>query len=117
MQIECGDLQRMNELFHYITPKEPNKPHTMTVGIPRAMNYLEHGKLWENFFTKLGCSVMVSQDTNRSILNLGVEICRNETCLPVKAFAGHIASLVGKADVIFVPRYISTARNEFSCPI
>lgn len=87
-----------------------------TIGIPRAMTYYEHGRLWQNFFTLLGCSVQLSPETNRRILDNGVALCSNETCLPVKVMAGHVYELADKCDVVFIPRYKSTERHEMCCP-
>lgn len=87
-----------------------------TVGLARAMTFYEHGRLWQNFFTLLGCAVVVSPETNRRILDNGVARCSNETCLPVKVLAGHVLELDGKCDVVFIPRYMSTARHELCCP-
>lgn len=107
-------------VFRYLLKRKkpgasrPQKP--LTVGIPRAMTYYQHGRLWENFFTLLGCSIQLSPETNRRILDNGVALCSNETCLPVKVMAGHVYELAGKCDVIFIPRYKSTERNEKCCP-
>jgi predicted nucleotide-binding protein (sugar kinase/HSP70/actin superfamily) len=106
----------MNNLINHIMPARRAAQQNLTIGIPRALTYYEYGKLWENFFTLLGFSVVVSQTTNRRILDLGVNCCSNETCLPVKVMAGHVLSLAGKADVIFIPRYVSTDLNEITCP-
>lgn len=91
-------------------------PKNRTVGIPRAMTYYEHGKLWQNFFTILGCSVQLSPETNRRILDNGIALCSNEICLPVKVMAGHVLELADKCDVVFIPRYKSTDRHEMCCP-
>ena len=88
----------------------------ITVGLPRAMFYYQHNILWENFFRNLGCNVVVSEDTNKKILDYGVQHCSNETCLPVKVFHGHVYSLKDKVDYIFIPRYTSLSRNEYTCP-
>lgn len=88
----------------------------ITVGLPRAMAFYEHGRLWKNFLTLMGCGVAVSPETNRRILDMGISHCSNETCLPVKVLAGHIMELADKCDVIFIPRYLSTSRHELSCP-
>ena len=89
---------------------------TPTVGIPEGLMFFEHRRLWEDFFQRLGCRVVGSGRTTNRILTAGVELCCNETCLPVKAFTGHAASLLGKADFIFVPRYASVCRCERACP-
>ena len=106
----------MNAMLHYIAPPADRQKSGVTVGIPRAMGYYEHGRLWENFFTLLGCSVIVSPATNRQILDLGVNNCSNETCLPVKVMAGHVCLLADKADVIFIPRIVSYSDHEITCP-
>ncbi|WP_265445687.1 acyl-CoA dehydratase activase-related protein [Acetivibrio straminisolvens] len=87
-----------------------------TIGIPKGLFYFEHHLLWENFFYNLGCNVEVSDDTNKEILDCGVKYCSNETCLPVKVFHGHVYSLKNKADYIFIPRYTSIDKNEYTCP-
>jgi len=60
--------------------------------------------------------VKVSDDTNKEILDWGVKHCSNETCLPVKVFHGHAYSLKDKVDYIFIPRYTSVDKNEYTCP-
>jgi predicted nucleotide-binding protein (sugar kinase/HSP70/actin superfamily) len=106
----------MNHLFHNIKPQKNEKTKSLTVGIPRAFCYHQHGRLWENFFTMLGCNVVVSSCTNQHIIDLGVKNISSETCLPVKVMAGHVLSLIDKSDVIFIPRYVTTDKNEFTCP-
>lgn len=88
----------------------------VAIGFPKALMYFQHGTLWESFFKALGCSVVISKDTNKTILDLGVNHCNNETCLPVKVFHGHVLSLKDLVDFIFIPRYISLEKNAFSCP-
>ena len=96
-------------------PLQINKK-TITIGLPKAMMYYEHGMLWEDFFKLLGLNVVVSEDTNKEILDLGVKYCSNETCLPVKVLHGHVLNLKDKADYIFIPRYKTTDKQEFTCP-
>lgn len=110
----------MDGMIHYVLtrPKAENiKPaNDYTVGLARAMTYYEHGRLWRNFLTLLGCNVVVSPETNQRILDRGVANCSSETCLPVKVMAGHVLELADKCDAVFIPRYKSTARHEMSCP-
>lgn len=87
-----------------------------TVGIPEGLMIYEQKQLWENFFEGLGCHVVFSGHTTNHIMNSGIELCCNETCLPVKVFTGHAASLCEKADCIFIPRYASVCPHEKSCP-
>lgn len=101
-----------------IIPKRSKTQETGTtlVGIPRAMMYYEHGELWEKFFRCLGCGVIFSGDTNKKTLNDGVRCCNNENCLPVKVMTGHALELLEKTDTIFIPRYKSIDKMEFTCP-
>lgn len=93
---------------------EPSK--IKTVGIPEGLMIFEQKQLWEKFFKRLGCHVVFSGHTTNSIMNSGIELCCNETCLPVKVFTGHAASLCEKVDYIFIPRYSSVCPHEKSCP-
>lgn len=106
----------MNHLLHYTIRPKTEKTENCTIGLPSSMMFYEHGKLWEDFFKKIGCRVIKSGPTTRDILNLGVSLCSTETCLPVKVFTGHAASLAGKADYVFIPRYKSMELHEMTCP-
>ena len=88
----------------------------LKIGFPKALVFYEHCKLWKDFFDALGCDVITSDDTNRHILDIGVKMCSNEICLPVKIFHGHAYSLKDKVDYVFIPRYDSYIKNEFTCP-
>jgi len=88
----------------------------VTIGIPKGMFFYEYGSIWEDFFENLGFKVVVSKDTNRTIMDYGLKCCSNETCLPVKAFHGHMLSLKDTVDYVFIPRYHSTRKNEYTCP-
>ncbi|AEV68109.1 acyl-CoA dehydratase activase-related protein [Acetivibrio clariflavus] len=87
-----------------------------TIGIPKGMFFFEYSSIWEEFFKILGFEVILSQDTNRKIMDDGIKCCSNETCLPVKVFHGHVMSLKDKVDYVFIPRYQSTGKNEYTCP-
>jgi len=86
------------------------------IGIPKALLFHKYGDKWKNFFNILGYSVILSNETNKVILNEGVKRCIDEACLPVKVFYGHILDLAGRVNQIFVPRYISTEAKTKTCP-
>lgn len=86
------------------------------VGIPRALFYYRYHALYKTFFEELGAEIVVSEPTNRTILDAGVKNCVNEACLPVKLFHGHVISLRDKVDYLFIPRFTSISRNEYICP-
>ena len=76
-----------------------------TVGIPRGFLYYRFGVLWKTFFEELGCRVVLSSETDRLTLKHGDALSVDECCLASKIFMGHVASLKGSCDAIFVPRY------------
>jgi predicted nucleotide-binding protein (sugar kinase/HSP70/actin superfamily) len=87
------------------------------IGIPRALLYYNHYPAWKAFFNELGGQVILSQKTNKKIIDEGVMNTVDEACLPVKVFFGHILDLKKKnVDYIFVPRVVSLERNRFLCP-
>lgn len=88
----------------------------ITIGLPKGLFYFEHHMLWKQFFRNLGYDVVVSDDTNKQVMDYGVKHCSNETCLPVKVFHGHVYSLKDKVDYVFIPRYISLDNKEYACP-
>ncbi len=88
----------------------------MKVGIPKGLLYYKYHPFIITFFSELGAEVITSEETNKSILDLGVKHCVDEACLPVKIFHGHAASLKDKCDLILIPRIMQLRKNEFICP-
>jgi predicted nucleotide-binding protein (sugar kinase/HSP70/actin superfamily) len=87
-----------------------------SIGIPRALGYYLYPKLWETFFSELGIKVVLSPPTSRRIIEQAGLISEAEHCLPFKLFDAHVAELVGKVDMIFVPRILSMRKKHLSCP-
>jgi len=87
-----------------------------SIGIPRALGHYLYPKLWETFFSALGLAVVLSPPTSRRIIEQAGLISEAEHCLPFKLFDAHVAELVGKVDMIFVPRILSMRKNHLSCP-
>lgn len=87
-----------------------------TIGIPRALLYYYLFPLWETFFGQLGFKVILSPSTDKRIVDRGVQIAVDEVCYPVKIYYGHVASLIGRVDYLFLPRLISIERKSFICP-
>jgi predicted nucleotide-binding protein (sugar kinase/HSP70/actin superfamily) len=86
------------------------------VGIPKGLFYFQYYPLWKTFFEKLNTEVIISDDTNKKILNDGVISCIDEACLPIKIFHGHVMNLKNKVDYLFIPRYTSISKKEYICP-
>jgi len=85
------------------------------VGIPRALLYYQYYPMWKTFFEELGTEVVVSPPTTQAILASGSSRVVADTCLPVKAFCGHILALVGECDYIFIPAIRSVKRKIYNC--
>lgn len=86
----------------------------LRVGIPRGLLYYYYGDIWQNFFRRLGAEVVVSGETSQAMLDQGGLI--DEVCMPVKIAAAHAAQLVGQADYLFLPRVVSVAAGQYTCP-
>lgn len=78
-----------------------------TVGIPRGLLYYRYGDLWITFFEELGRSVIVSDKTDKALVDAGSAASVDECCLASKAYMGHAESLLGRCDALFVPCYAS----------
>jgi predicted nucleotide-binding protein (sugar kinase/HSP70/actin superfamily) len=86
------------------------------IGIPRALHYYYHPTLWEPFFEALGFTPVVSEPTSRMTVERASRLAETEHCLPVKLFHAHLDELVGKVDMVFVPRVLSKYDNHVACP-
>jgi len=86
------------------------------IGIPRGLFYYKFITLWDAFFSALGAEVIVSDPTNKHILDEGVKVCVDEACLPVKLFHGHVINLRDRVDYILIPRFTSISKGEYICP-
>lgn len=84
------------------------------VGIPRGLLYYYYGEIWEEFFRRLGAEPVVSPPTTRDMVEAGGGV--DEVCLPVKVFFGHARALADRADFVFMPRLVSAAAGQYSCP-
>jgi len=86
------------------------------VGIPRGLFYYKYYPFWKTFFDELGVETVLSDMTNKKILDDGVKACVDEACLPVKVYYGHVINLIGRVDYLLIPRYTSISKNEYVCP-
>jgi len=80
------------------------KPLKTSIGIPFTMLNYEFLPFWKAFFTELGFEVVLSDKTNKKIINEGLACTVAETCFPMKVVLGHVHNLLEKgAEYIFVP--------------
>lgn len=87
------------------------------IGIPRALQGIQHYPLWRAFFEELGAPVIVSPPTNRDMVAAGARVVADVTCLPVKVYAGHVIWLRdhGQVDFVFAPAIRSVEWGAMHC--
>ncbi len=85
------------------------------IGIPKALLYYQYYPMWKTFFEELGAEVVVSPPTTQAMVSEGSARVVADTCLPVKVFLGHVLSLVGKCDWIFIPAIRSVKNKTYNC--
>ena len=88
----------------------------MKIGIPKGLLYERYYPFLVTFFSELGAEIIISDNTNKIILNEGVKYCVDEACLPIKIFHGHVARIKDKCDIILIPRIMQLREREFICP-
>lgn len=87
------------------------------IGIPRGLYYFEAGDIWQTFLESLGYDVVLSQPTDRTLLEEGCRDCTSGACLPVKAYHGHVKSLLEEdVDCVLLPRVVRPFDKAYSCP-
>ncbi|UCC12343.1 MAG: CoA activase [candidate division WOR-3 bacterium] len=93
------------------------------IGIPRSLAMYELFPFFYRFLTELGFRPILSDSTNRGIIEMGAEASVADTCLPVKIALGHIQNLIKKnVRNIFIPSIITMAPKDdtftrcFVCP-
>lgn len=87
----------------------------ITVGIPRSLLYYKYNNLWSVFFNELGIKTILSNKTNKKILEEGCKIAQDEACLALKIYLGHVNELINKVDYILIPRIASIKKKEKLC--
>jgi predicted nucleotide-binding protein (sugar kinase/HSP70/actin superfamily) len=96
---------------------------SIAIGIPRMLMFYEQFPLWGTFFQELGLKVVLSDKTNRGLINKGLQRILAEICYPVKVAYGHVENLVEKnVDYVFIPNVIDLERitndadRSYNCP-
>ncbi len=85
-----------------------------TIGIPMAMYTWDLLPLWRRFFRDCGFEVVVSSETNRKIVRMGIDSVVAEPCFPIMVAHGHVMELVErKVDYIWLPNILS-AETKFT---
>lgn len=85
------------------------------IGIPRGFLYYRNYILWKNFFEGIGCTLILSPVTNKTIIDDGKNLSVDESCLPSKIYMGHIKYLSDKCDYILIPRICNYGKGNRVC--
>ncbi|TAL66427.1 MAG: CoA activase [Bacteroidetes bacterium] len=95
--------KRTELLMDGFVEKESSK--SATIGIPRAlMVFYQQFPFWRTFFEQLGFTIIVSRESDKSLVTESIETITTETCLPVELMHGHVIDLVNRGiDYIFIP--------------
>jgi predicted CoA-substrate-specific enzyme activase len=93
------------------------------IGIPLCLETYDLFPFYNEFFTKLGFNVILSDETNRPIINSSNMLSVTDTCFPVKVAAGHVKNLMDKkVEAIFLPALVNREKNHdfqentYQCP-
>ncbi len=93
------------------------------IGIPHVFYFHDYLPFWTTLLWELGFDVEVSPETERRIVDLGLESVLSESCFPVKVAHGHIRYLLEKnVDAIFLPSFVDLKGpldnfdRAFACP-
>jgi len=93
------------------------------IGIPRALIFYELFPFFYKFLTALGFKPVLSEETNRTIIDAGTALAIADTCFPLKVCLGHIDILIKKGvKKFFIPSVITMKQNSktftrsFVCP-
>jgi predicted CoA-substrate-specific enzyme activase len=93
------------------------------IGIPQTSTFFEFFPMWKAFFTELGFEIVISRNTNREVINNGLEHITAETCFPIKVAHGHVVDILNKdIDYLFLPSVInmthasSKITHSYACP-
>jgi len=84
-------------------------PGAPTVGIPLAMFALDMLPFWRTLLAEMGLQTVLSEPTNKKIIQAGLDSVVAEPCFPIIVAHGHLATLGERDDVdaILMPNVIS----------
>ena len=85
------------------------------IGIPRGIFYYYYGDIWKYFFSYLKIPYIISPNTNKDIMMMGIKNSNDEMCLALKTYLGHVSYLTNKCDYILVPRIDNYKLDNQTC--
>ncbi len=95
-------LERQEKLLSYLKPLD--KAPRGEIGLPQGLFNFERLPFFTTLFQELGFRPVLSEPTNKQLVNAGCEAIAAETCFPVKVFHGHVLDLLRKGiKRLFIP--------------
>ncbi len=88
----------------------------MKIGVPRALAYYAYYPFIKTFLGKLGLEAVVSSETTKETMDMGIEDTITDACVPLKLFHGHVRDLMNRVDYVLVPRLVSVDGEATFCP-
>ncbi len=94
----------------------------ITAGIPKAMYNYEQLPFWRTYLRELGITTVVSGNTDKKMIEDGIDYTVAEPCFPLVVAHGHIANLLARdIDYLFLPNVINVpltedAEENYFCP-
>lgn len=89
----------------------------MRIGIPKGLLFQYYYPLWRSLFEHLGCEVVVSDKSTKSMIQKGIAVTVPEICFPIKIYNAHVINLIEKqVDYIFCPRFVHIEKGYWFCP-
>lgn len=99
------------------------------IGLPKVLLFWSKFPFWSSFLRTLGFDLVLSRDTDKSLIRKSSQNATSETCLPSKIAYGHIRNLLsyaekeGKIDYLFLPAMVSNNNentdtiSNYNCPL
>ncbi|MFW5693900.1 MAG: acyl-CoA dehydratase activase [Alkalispirochaeta sp.] len=87
------------------TPLQSKPTESLTIGIPRTLEFWHSYPFWYSFWSSLGYSVQLSDHSTKELFEDGLASVPSDTvCFPAKLAHGHLRDLIAKrVDRIFMP--------------
>ncbi len=112
-------IQYREKLF---APFIENSGTGLKIGIPRSMYFFDRFPFWATYLKELNFQLILSDQTNKNIINQGIAASIAEPCFPIIISHGHIHDLIEKqVDFIFQPNIINAEAESpkvesYLCP-
>ncbi len=88
-----------------------------SIGIPQTLTFYNRFPFFKTYFNVLGFQVVLSDPSNKNVIDAGIETTAAEPCFPIKLAYGHIINLLSKnVNYIFIPNIIDYDKSESELP-